>query len=113
MQLALNGRNTLIQLLSNSNLDSIVTATVMTLLYNNALIYSHRLDERNMSIVHDNVSQIMTMLIEAQHENLDLRDELLKLRKDMQVINAGNMVNGSKHILMFMITPFALSLIHI
>ena len=89
MQLALNGRNTLIQLLSNSNLDSIVTTTVMTLLYNNALIYSHRLDERNMSIVHDNVSQIM------------------KLRKDMQVINAGNMVNGSKHILMFMITPFA------
>lgn len=107
MQLALNGRNTLIQLLSKANLDSIVTATVMTLLYNNALIYSHRLDERNMSIVHDNVAQIMTMLIETQHENLDLRDELLKLRKDMQVKNAGSMVDGSKHILMFMITPFA------
>jgi len=107
MQLALNGRNTLIQLLSKANLDSIVTSTVMTLLYNNALIYSHRLDERNMSIVHDNVAQIMTMLIETQHENLDLRDELLKLRKDMQVKNAGSIVNGSKHILMFMITPFA------
>lgn len=107
MQLALNGRNTLIQLLSKANLDSNVTATVMTLLYNNALIYSHRLDERNMSIVHDNVAQIMTMLIETQYENLDLRDELLKLRKDMQVKNAGSIVNGSKHILMFMITPFA------
>lgn len=107
VQLALNGRNTLIQLLSKANLDSVVTSTVMTLLYNNALIYSHRLDERNMSIVHDNVAQIMTMLIETQHENLDLRDELLKLRKDMQVKNASNIVNGSKHILMFMITPFA------
>lgn len=98
VQLALNGRNTLIQLLSKANLDSVVTSTVMTLLYNNALIYSHRLDERNMSIVHDNVAQIMTMLIETQHENLDLRDELLKLRKDMQVKNASNIVNGSKHI---------------
>lgn len=107
VQLALNGRNTLIQLLSKANLDSVVTSTVMTLLYNNALIYSHRLDERNMSIVHDNVAQIMTMLIETQHENLDLRDELLKLRKDMQVKNASNIVNGSKHILVFMITPFA------
>lgn len=107
VQLALNGRNTLIQLLSKANLDSVVTSTVMTLLYNNALIYSHRLDERNMSIVHDNVAQIMTMLIETQHENLDLRDELLKLRKDMQVKNASNIVNGSKYILMFMITPFA------
>ena len=107
VQLALNGRNTLIQLLSKANLDSVVTSTVMTLLYNNTLIYSHRLDERNMSIVHDNVAQIMTMLIETQHENLDLRDELLKLRKDMQVKNASNIVNGSKHILMFMITPFA------
>ena len=107
VQLALNGRNTLIQLLSKANLDSVVTSTVMTLLYNNALIYSHRLDERNMSIVHDNVAQIMTMLIETKHENLDLRDELLKLRKDMQVKNASNIVNGSKHILMFMITPFA------
>lgn len=107
MQLALNGQNTLIQLLSKANLDSIVTATVMTLLYNNALIYSHRLDERNMSIVHDNVAQIMTMLIEAQHENIDLHNELLKLRKDMQVKNAGSMVNSSKHIRMFMITPFA------
>ena len=107
VQLALNGRNTLIQILSKANLDSVVTSTVMTLLYNNALIYSHRLDERNMSIVHDNVAQIMTMLIETQHENLDLRDELLKLRKDMQVKNASNIVNGSKHILMFMITPFA------
>lgn len=107
VQLALNGRNTLIQLLSKANLDSVVTSTVMTLLYNNALIYSHRLDERNMSIVHDNVAQIMTMLIETQHENLDLRDELLKLRKDMQVKNASNIVNGSKHILIFMITPFA------
>ena len=107
VQLALNGRNTLIQLLSKANLDSVVTSTVMTLLYNNALIYSHRLDERNMSIVHDNVAQIMTMLIETQHENLDLRDELLKLRKDMQVKNASNIVNGSKHILMFVITPFA------
>lgn len=107
VQLALNGRNTLIQLLSKANLDSVVTSTVMTLLYNNALIYSHRLDERNMSIVHDNVAQIMTMLIETQHENLDLRDELLKLRKDMQEKNASNIVNGSKHILVFMITPFA------
>ena len=107
MQLALNGRNTLIQLLAKANLDSIVTSTVMTLLYNNALIYSHRLDEHNMSIVHDNVAQIMTMLIETQHENLGLHDELLKLRKDMQVKNASSTANGSKHILMFMITPFA------
>lgn len=107
LQLALNGRNTLIQLLSKANLDSVVTATVMTLLYNNALLYSHRLDERNMSIVHDNVTQIMTMLIEAQNENLDLRSELQKLRNDMRTKNADTMIINQEHILMFMITPFA------
>lgn len=107
LQLALNGRNTLIQLLSKANLDSVVTATVMTLLYNNALLYSHRLDERNMSIVHDNVAQIMTMLIEAQNENLDLRSELQKLRNDMRTKNADTMIINQEHILMFMITPFA------
>ena len=107
LQLALNGRNALIQLLSKANLDSAVTATVMTLLYNNALLYSHRLDERNMSIVHDNVAQIMTMLIEAQNENLDLRSELQKLRNDMRTKNADTMIINQEHILMFMITPFA------
>ncbi len=107
LQLALNGWNPLIQLISKANLDSSVISTVMTLLYNNALLYSHRLDERNMSIVHDNVTQVMTMLIEAQNENFDLHSELQKLRNDMRVKNADNMVNSQKHILMFMITPFA------
>lgn len=106
LQLALNGRNTLIQLLTNANLDTIVTSTVMTLLYNNALLYSHRLDERNMSIVHDNVTQVMTKLMEAQNENLNLHNELQKLRKDMRSKNADNISNVQEHITMFMITPF-------
>jgi molecular chaperone HtpG len=106
-QLALNGRNTLVQLLAKANLDSDVTTTVMTLLYNNAMIYSHRLDERDMNIVHDNVTHIMTMLIEAQNEKLNLYNELQKIRKDIRTKNADNMVNNHKHIIMFMITPFA------
>lgn len=107
LQLVLNGRNTLIQLLSKANLDSAVTDTVMTLIYNNALLYSHRLDERNMSIVHDNVTQIMTMFIETQNENHDLRRELQKLRNDVCEKNDDKMTNTQEHILMFMITPFA------
>lgn len=107
MQLALNGGNILIQLLSNADLTSPVTSTIITLLYNNALLYSHRLDERNMSIVHDNVTQIMTMLVESQNENLNLRNEVQKLRGDLRDKNANNITSNHNHIVMFMITPFA------
>lgn len=106
LQLALNGRNPLIRLLSKANLDSLVAGTVMSMIYNNALIYSHRLDERNMNIVHDSVARIMTMLIESQNVNLELRNELQKLQKDMQLKNADSLDSSTNHILMFMITPF-------
>lgn len=108
MQLALNGNNSLIKLLSTANLDTTVISTVMTLLYNNALLYSHRLDERNMSIVHDNVTQIMVFLIEELNTNANLLNQLQtqrdKLRKEAAI---SSVKDRPEYIRMFMITPFA------
>lgn len=106
LQLALNGNNKLINLLSKAELRPLLFTTMVTLLYNNALIYSHRLDEENMSIVHDNVTQAMILLMEEQNTNNTLQNELQKMRSEMRTKNAQTAVANQEHIIMFMITPF-------
>lgn len=108
VQLALNSKNELINLLATANLDSYIISTVLTLLYNNALIYSHMLDEKNMSIVHDSVTSVMTYLVNATNDNYELQEQIQNLREE---VRKNTQKESSRqlpdHIRMFMITPFA------
>lgn len=74
LQLALNAGCLLVELLAAQNDSAIYSAdvqAVLTNLYNNALLYSHRLDEKNRSIVHDGVTGMMPALCRCGRRTRD------------------------------------------
>jgi hypothetical protein len=78
VQLTLNANNSLIQSLANheAQLGSIDIQHLLVSIYNNALIYSRQLDERNMSIVHDNVTSLMWHYLRILDEKADVTKAL-------------------------------------
>ena len=112
IQLALNANNRLIQSLAQ-NLDVLLYEERMQILYalyNNALIYSHYLDEKNRSIVYDGVSNLMMRILELIKERKKLNDALEEERSKALDRNKAKMELESHrpdHILMFMMTPFS------
>ena len=108
IQFALNAANPMIQMLTTLPahlLQSAEIGTMLTLLYNNALLYSHRLDEKNMSIVHDGIVNMMTMLLGYLGENMNLHQQVRQMRDDLR--GSKHTVARPDHIQLFMIAPFA------
>lgn len=107
IQFALNSDNPLIRMLSTLNphaLQSQEISAMLTLLYNNALLYSHRLDEKNMSIVHDGIVNMMTNLLIKLNENREMNQQLMQMRNEARKSAAPT---RPSHIQLFMITPFS------
>lgn len=104
IQLALNAANPLIQMLTKQNLRATNILAMFTLIYNNALLYSHRLDEKNMSIVHDGIVNMMAQLLVEIDKNKNLQTQLQEQRNELMKSAKGE---HPEHIQLFMITPFA------
>lgn len=108
IQFALNAANPLIRMLATlppQLLQSAEIGSMMTLLYNNALLYSHRLDEKNMSIVHDGIVGMMTNLLAYINENVKLGQQVRQMREEL--IGSRQTISRPDHIQLFMIAPFA------
>lgn len=112
IHLTLNSSNKLIQLLTkhSKQLHQADMQSILTVLYDNALLYSHQLTERNMDIVHDDIVQIMTKLIETLDNNMQTMEQLKEANKQIhklqnKVVEQAN-ANPIEYIRLFMITPF-------
>lgn len=108
IQFALNAANPMIQILATlppQLLQSAEIGSLLTLLYNNALLYSHRLDEKNMSIVHDGIVNMMTMLLGYLDSNMKLSQQVRQMRDDLR--GSKQNIMRPDHIQLFMIAPFA------
>lgn len=109
IQLTLNSNNELIKALAQNAADirEEDMAEILTMLYNNALLYSHRLDEKNMSIVHDGIVRLMARVVEYNDELNAIKRRVEEDRRNQQQ-NAQTVapVTRPKHIQFFMITPF-------
>lgn len=111
IQLALNANSDLIQLLAKHGfgLERAEAWNILTPLYNNALLYSHRLDETNRSIVHDGVTALMIRLLELLDEKEALKVKLERERADairQKQNDAAHDAKKPEHIRLFMMTPF-------
>ena len=111
IQLALNANSDLIELLSkNGNeLEREDAHGILMALYNNALLYSHRLDETNRSIVHDGVTGLMIRILQLTEEKAVLNAQLEQERADaiQRIRIPAPAAEKPKHIRLFMMTPFA------
>lgn len=108
IQFTLNAANPMIQRLATlppQLLQAAEISAMMTLLYNNALLYSHRLDEKNMSIVHDGIVAMMTNMLGYLGENINLSQQVRQMREDLR--GSKQAVMRPDHIQLFMIAPFA------
>lgn len=112
IHLTLNSSNRLVQLLTehSKELHQKDMQSILTVLYDNALIYSHQLTERSMNIVHDDIVQMMTRLVEILNNNNQIMERLKaanELINELQNKTVTQM-NASpiEYIRLFMITPF-------
>lgn len=108
VHLTLNSSNRLIQLLTKhgKDLHQNDMQGILTVLYDNALLYSHQLTERSMDIVHDDIVQMMTRLIEIQDNNTQMIEELNKAHELSRSSMAQPDASQIEHIRLFMMTPF-------
>lgn len=105
VHLTLNSSSKLIQLLIKHSKDLYQKdmQSILAVLYDNALLYSHQLTEHNMDIVHDDIVQMMTRLIEALDNNAQMAEQLRPLiSKPVSQPSADQL----EYIRLFMITPF-------
>ena len=112
IQLALNANSYLIELLSKygDKLAREEAGSVLTTLYNNALLYSHRLDEKNRSLVHDGVTALMIRLLQLMDEKAALHSQLEQERAasiQRKQENSTRDAQKPDYIRLFMMTPFA------
>ena len=112
IQLALNANSYLIELLLKYG-DKLAREDadgVLMTLYNNALLYSHRLDEKNRSLVHDGVTALMIRLLQLLEEKAALNAQLEQERAasiQRKQENAARETDKPDYIRLFMMTPFA------
>ncbi len=105
VHMTLNSSNRLIRLLTEhgKELHQNDMQSILTVLYDNALLYSHQLTERSMNIVHDDIVQMMTRLVEVMDQLKVANDMINELQnKTMTRPNA----DPIEYIRLFMITPF-------
>ena len=115
IQLALNAENSLIKelaALDYQTLQSPEITKMLALLYNNALLYSHRLDEKNMNIVHDGIADMVKCSLQYLSNNQHLKQQVLQLRTQINELNellkkTASTAAHPDHIQLFMIAPFA------
>lgn len=111
IQLTLNANSNLICLLAEygTALPREDAGALLLTLYNNALLYSHRLDEKNRSIVHDGVTALMTWVVHLLDERASLNNKLeqeraVSLQRKQE--RAAQDAKKPNHIRLFMMTPF-------
>ncbi len=108
IHLTLNSSNRLIQLLTehSKELHQKDMQSILTVLYDNALLYSHQLTEHDMDIVHDDIVQMMTRLVEIMNNNDQIMGQL-KVANELQnkTLTRPN-ADPIEYIRLFMITPF-------
>lgn len=112
IHLTLNSSNRLIQLLTehSKELQQKDMQSILTVLYDNALLYSHQLTERSMNIVHDDIVQMMTRLVEILNNNNQIMEQLKGANELINDLQSKTVVQTNTdpidHIRLFMITPF-------
>lgn len=103
-KLALNAGNPVIEGLLMVK-DERLLEQMLLVVYNNAMMYSHRMQEEDMNIVHDSMVGLMNTTISLYHEREDIQEKLEEnRRRDIEDRTESNLPD---HIRVFMITPFA------
>ena len=106
-KLLLNAENPLIKKLIS--MENPALRYVITLgIYNNAMLYAHRMTPESMTLVHDCMAKIMSEAIslQGQNETLDKKVELLRTEQRERAALEEN-ADKPDHIRVFMITPFS------
>jgi len=107
-ELALNASNSLINILNGFDLDDGIVHDIMVALYNNTLLYSYQLDDRNKAIVHDSMVNMIENLVSAIQQRNDAQKSVAHLRNEMRdKMNNTESLQLPEHIRIFMITPFS------
>lgn len=112
IHLTLNSSNRLIQLLTehSKELHQKDMQSILTVLYDNALLYSHQLTERSMNIVHDDIVQMMTRLVEILNNNNQIMEQLKAANELINELQNKTVTQSNadqiEYIRLFMITPF-------
>ena len=108
VHLTLNSSNRLIQSLikHNKDLHQKDMQSILTVLYDNALLYSHQLTEHSMDIVHDDIVQMMTRLVEILDSNAQMIEQLNRTHELTHKSVSQPNADQIEYIRLFMITPF-------
>jgi len=108
IHLTLNSSSRLIQLLTehSKEFNQKDMQSILTVLYDNALLYSHQLTERNMDIVHDDIVQMMTRLVEILNANAEMTEQLKAANERSHTTAPRSGAGSIEYIRLFMITPF-------
>lgn len=101
--LALNAGNPLIDGLAEVQ-DGRLREETMLAIYNNAMMYAHRMDEESMTIVHGSMVGMMKNTIDQYRKRQELQRQLEEARK--QAMDSRTDWNRPEHIRVFMITPY-------
>jgi molecular chaperone HtpG len=106
----LNADNRLIQKLSELNRQTPIARSVMTGLYNCAIVHSHNLlTEHNTRVMHDQFLGLLGNLLDSQDAHGALRTELEQERQKLIHYRAREVeakARQPEHIRLFMMTPF-------
>lgn len=96
-KLVINANNLVIARLVDLK-DEAIRQRMLICLYNNALLYSHRLPENSMNAVHDSIVLMMNDVVNLAKEKTELMRESRLTHEDH--------TDSTEYIRIFMITPF-------